>query len=404
MAARATVIPDLLHGPHTKGEAMPSSRRKITPIVLLSLPGGILLATAIWSAFGWPLSVWTFVVGLLGAGTVWALYARLRPRAKPTPEPPNITWQPQRSGIDEVFLLGVAFVDATRGWVVGGSGTILATTDGGETWSRQDSGSRAELNAVVFPDAAHGWAVGNDESGVGTILSTVDGGATWRQQATSASLLSGLAFPDTTHGWVVGGSGTILATTDGGETWAAQAAGSTASLLGVTFVDAVHGWAVGVDSPRGRGTILATADGGETWKAQRARTSGPLTAVAFPDAAHGWAVGEHGTILATDDGGETWSAQSPKSRGDRQYAPALHAVSFPDPSHGWAVGRDDLRECGLIFTTMDGGATWFKTPGRGNLFDVAFPDNTHGWAVGHGDDEEGGAETGLILVASEGHS
>ena len=40
----------------------------------------------------------------------------------------------------------------------------------------------------------------------------------------------------------------------------------------------------------------------------------------------------------------------------------------------------------------------------GNLFDAAFPDNTHGWAVGHSDDEEGGAETGLILVATEGSS
>ena len=73
----------------------------------------------------------------------------------------------------------VTFTDATHGWAVGASGTILATTDGGATWSAQDSGhtavgTRADLYAVAFIDATHCWAVGTD----GTILATTNGGGT----------------------------------------------------------------------------------------------------------------------------------------------------------------------------------------------------------------------------------
>lgn len=381
---------------------MSSSRRKLVPIVLLSLPAGILVTTLIWSVLGWPVSTWTFVIGVLAVGMAWALYARLRPAPKPVPEAPSIVWRPQRSGIDEVLLLDVTFIDAVRGWVVGGDGTILATTDGGKTWSRQNAGSRAELDAVSFSDPTHGWIVGNDESGVASVLSTEDGGVTWSEGMSHTLLLSDLAFPDTLHGWVVGERGAIFATSDGGRTWDAQTSGSASALLGVTFVDADHGWTVGVDNESGTGTILATVDGGETWVVQDVPDSGPLRAVAFSDTAHGWAVGDRGTILVTADGGEVWEARGLGRRGGNQKGISFHAVASPDPIHGWVVGYDDLSETGLILTTVDGGATWFRTTGSGSLYALAFPDDAHGWAVGYGDDGRTGTETGLILVATKG--
>ena len=66
----------------------------------------------------------------------------------------------------------MAFSDATHGWAVGTVGTILATTDGGVTWSKQNSGSGLRLTGVTFADATHGWAVGDD----GTVLATTNGG------------------------------------------------------------------------------------------------------------------------------------------------------------------------------------------------------------------------------------
>ena len=87
-------------------------------------------------------------------------------------------WSAQSSG-SSAALTNVAFPNATHGWAVGDGGTILATANGGSTWSAQSSGSSASLIAVAESDATHGWAVGYDDSktGAGVILSTTNGGA-----------------------------------------------------------------------------------------------------------------------------------------------------------------------------------------------------------------------------------
>ena len=110
------------------------------------------------------------------------------------------TWFAGRSGIvlrefgtDEVAtgasddLQSIYFLDQdTRGWVSGSNGVILTSTDQGQTWQRQNSGTTSQLNAINFlPDGLQGWAAGND----GLILSTSNGGATWmhRTQGRDAS-------------------------------------------------------------------------------------------------------------------------------------------------------------------------------------------------------------------------
>lgn len=132
--------------------------------------------------------------------------------------------------------------------------------------------------------------------------------------------LSAVAFPNATHGWAVGGSNrgsVILATTDGGAHWRRQGPGSRtdgAVLCDVSFADASHGWTVGVRldlnsaTLTAAGVVLATSNGGATWTEQNAGTSNPLLGVAFADVSHGWAVGWGGTILATTTGGEARAA------------------------------------------------------------------------------------------------
>ena len=82
-------------------------------------------------------------------------------------------------------------------------------------------------------DATTGYAVGNS----GTILKTTDGGANWVAQTSgTANICSDVHFPvDATTGYAVGSSGTILKTTDGGANWVAQTSGTANSLLGVHF-------------------------------------------------------------------------------------------------------------------------------------------------------------------------
>ena len=71
---------------------------------------------------------------------------------------------------------------------MGEGGTILFTGDGGDTWSRQDSGTTVTLYHVDFRNDKKGLAVGAK----GTLLRTFDGGANWMTVSTTvpATLLS----------------------------------------------------------------------------------------------------------------------------------------------------------------------------------------------------------------------
>ena len=85
---------------------------------------------------------------------------------------------------------------------MGDEGAILATDNGGKTWTTQTSGTRAWLISVYFSDASHGWAVGSS----GTILATGNGGMTWAAQTSGTQVpLYSVHLSDASHGWAVGG-------------------------------------------------------------------------------------------------------------------------------------------------------------------------------------------------------
>src|SRR5205807_2953048 len=116
----------------------------------------------------------------------------------------------------------------------------------------QTSGTLAPLSGVSFADLSHGWVAGGGNGAPGTILVTSDGGQTWTQQLTdTGGGLVGIAFRDLSHGWAVGYRGTVYATTDGGVTWSPQVSGTPdVQLLGVAFTDDSHGWIVGDSGDR----------------------------------------------------------------------------------------------------------------------------------------------------------
>ncbi|MEE4260632.1 MAG: YCF48-related protein, partial [Bacteroidales bacterium] len=69
-------------------------------------------------------------------------------------------------------LNDVTFIDSNNGWAVGDSGTILHTSDGGNNWEFQESGTIADLNSVFFVDENYGWICGDSS----IILHTDNGG------------------------------------------------------------------------------------------------------------------------------------------------------------------------------------------------------------------------------------
>lgn len=308
------------------------------------------------------------------------------------------TWQ--TPGLGNAFMFScIDVVDTDHAWAAGsciepnsgltGGATIVATRDGGVTWTTQNPGTSAELRAIDFDNTLVGLAVGSqhdDATGRSTavIVRSADGGATWTpaNPGISDDLLD-VAFGDAIHAWAVGGHydraidrfvGVVLASQDGGTTWSRQSVPVQSTFTGVTFTDATHGWVCDMS-----GEVLATANAGSTWAKQNTglqttRGFGALTAITFRDANHGWAVSNNGAIITTIDGGATWT---------RRYSgtsASLRSVTFVDVQHGWAAGNF---ESGIVLSTSDGGLTWggLGVP-PGGVEAISFADATHGWGVG----------------------
>ncbi len=160
---------------------------------------------------------------------------------------------------DECFMVGgIPF------GVNGGQGMIFHTTDGGQSWELLRDDSTYDYLDTWFVDASTGWVVGGTDTDPyePIILHTTDGGQTWQDQTPSMGhTLRAVQFVSATEGWAVGKFGTILHTTDGGQSWELQPAPAQVTLFDVDFQDALHGAAVGDSS-----VLLLTDDGGQTWQ------------------------------------------------------------------------------------------------------------------------------------------
>ena len=150
-------------------------------------------------------------------------------------------------------LGSVYFVDANNGYVVGDFGTILKTTNAGNTWQYQTSGTVENLHSVRFTDANNGYTVGQ----CNTILKTTNAGNTWTHITGPGNALKSVYFVNSTIGYAVGGAGTIEKTTNAGIAWTSLSSGTTQQLESVYFCNANNGFVVGWN-----GTILKTIDGG----------------------------------------------------------------------------------------------------------------------------------------------
>ncbi len=102
---------------------------------------------------------------------------------------------------------GVAAAPGGRYWVVGDSGAILSSADGGLTWADQSVEPSADLYAVAFFDVQIGLAVGSH----GAAWLTEDGGQTWQDVATGLDgFLGDVVWVDAQTAVAVGQGGGVL--------------------------------------------------------------------------------------------------------------------------------------------------------------------------------------------------
>ena len=164
------------------------------------------------------------------------------------------------SSAADKFLYGLYFLDHENGWVVGESGTIGHTIDGGNTWELQKNphGDKS-LYGVYFKDAEKGWACGID----GTIIQTNDGGTTWNlvQNVPSADSLYDIVLADNTM-WAVGKKGVIISSKNGGLTWECGKGNPVVYywLIDLAYADG------NLVMAGGHGSVMISPDNGKTWK------------------------------------------------------------------------------------------------------------------------------------------
>jgi photosystem II stability/assembly factor-like uncharacterized protein len=272
-------------------------------------------------------------------------------------------------------LYGLSFINADTGTAVGYGGSIIRTTNGGDSWNVQPSGVTRWLIDVSFVDANNGTAVGGYIPNISVILHTTDGGANWIAQSSGvAGYHKSVSFSDVNHGTVVGSGGKIIHTTDGGANWILQTSGTTNLLNCVKFVDNNIGTVVGAN-----GTILHTTDGGANWVLQTSGTTASLNSISFIDQNTATIVGSNATILRTNDGGANWIAQTCPFN-----AITIYGVSFSDANNGIAVGETTMEYGGTIMKTTDGGANWeIQSSGIATtLTSVSLSDVNNGIIVG----------------------
>lgn len=300
-------------------------------------------------------------------------------------------------------LKGVHFVDANTGWVVGLNMAIFKTTDGGNSWVKQDNirwrgdppGYPPIAFDVFFIDRNRGWVAGLPE----LILYTEDGGATWVEQNRNpispkdgrpynagnycqdfdsegncdhyyGTYLRRIRFaPDGRTGFAVGRYRSIFKTTNGGESW---------RMLGSNW-----------KSPNWNpDPVCENADvpGGPPVQYHFTAYSPHLFGVDVPSPDEvfivGGAAGTYdcpdwfNTIAHSADGGDTWDFKVDLDRKQRLFD--IHFIG----DTGWAVGGT-----GTILNSVDHGKSWqVVNPSRAitavDLLGLAFPAANQVWVAG----------------------
>ncbi|MHC6224771.1 YCF48-related protein [Pseudomonas sp. X10] len=220
------------------------------------------------------------------------------------------TWTQARVPTRQL-LTAVFFIDDKRGWAVGHDAQVLASTDGGATWTRQfeDLSREAPLLDIWFLDAQHGFAVG----AYGALLETLDGGQHWQDVAERLDNeeqlhLNAITAVKDAGLFIVGEQGSMFRSSDNGQTWSRVQSPYEGSLFGAIGTAQAHTLlAYGL-----RGNVFRSTDFGDSWqpielKAERGVLEFGLASATLLDDGSLVLVGNGGSVLRSRDDGQTFS-------------------------------------------------------------------------------------------------
>ncbi|MBN6772837.1 hypothetical protein JRG42_19750 [Pseudomonas granadensis] len=279
--------------------------------------------------------------------------------------PADVVYATESAKAAKSLILDVVHA-GTRLVAVGDRGHILYSDDQGKTWTQAKVPTRQLLTAVYFVDDQHGWAVGHDAQ----ILASADGGLTWTKQFEDLKRESPLLdvwFKDANSGFAVGAYGTLLGTTDGGKDWQ-----DVSDRL--DNEDQFHLNAIAAVKDAGlfivgeSGSMFRSADDGQTWEKLEGPYEGSLFGVIGTAQAQTLlAYGLRGNLYRSTDFGSNWEQVELKAaRGALEFG--LSGGTLLADGSIVIVGNG-----GSVISSSDNGETFsvFNRPDRISLSSVA---------------------------------
>jgi len=274
-------------------------------------------------------------------------------------------------------LRGVACATAKRCWAVGSTSAtssgsfgpaLVATTDGGATWTVQPIpptvGYLAGVACASPRSCTAVGQVGQTGVGPGAILTTTDGGTIWTLQTVPTGTTDVTAVECrpagrcTALGVVAGRVTTLSPTSSRG--WVAQGAlpAQAAVATALTCTDGSHCWATAaqpVDVGHAVGIIAETADGGTTWTLQPVPAgTGALQGIDCTPGRSSESVSGSGSTTTPNPAG-------------------IGAICTAVGTTATAVGGARTGQ-GVVLTSANGGSTWTSvsvTPTAADLLGVS---------------------------------
>lgn len=197
-----------------------------------------------------------------------------------------------RGGAGEIDILdnlfAVSVVDKDLVLASGYWGAIYRSEDGGQTWSKSDSGVKSLIYDISMADRRFGWAVGQ----LGLVLRTEDGGKTWQKQSTPKDEqgvhLFSVQAVSPERAIAVGEWGTIIVTSDAGKSWRDDS-------LTIDETHAQFVWLSIYDQERVRNGEAVFEDVGLNDVSCLATKTN-----------YCWVIGEFAYLFRSEDGGDTW--------------------------------------------------------------------------------------------------
>ena len=270
----------------------------------------------------------------------------------------------------------VYFVDKTTGYLLLRDGSVLRTTDAGQSFSKQTAipGTQASATPggatakdIVFNSPDAGIAFVSPGGGAASVAYfTTDAGVSWKPLTIPGGSVERVYRFDATTLYAIGAE-TLLRSTDAGLTWTKQAFGAGLGLTSIHCADASTCLLT-----TSKGDLDRTTDAGLTATTITA-SSVPLAGAAFATPSRAVAVGAAGQTVVSDDaginyvpvGGDIGGQLSRVRRGGGQFS-------------AYAPGAK-----GQLALTLDGGVTWklANVSTSADLADTAWPDVKTGYAL-----------------------